>query len=286
MVHIHYQNGRWVPEQDLAVSAFDLSVLRGFGVFDYFRTYNRIPFRLADNIERFAQSAQTLNLEIPVDTEELEEIIEEGLERNPDGELGVRMILTGGVSKDTVTPGTPSLILMFLPAEDPPLRYFTEGVRLVTWAASRRLAETKSLDYMQAIIARQYAENSGAVEALYVDEPPIEPARLYECTTSNIFAIRDGQIVTPRHHILGGVTRKVVMELAEELGIPVVERDLFTDELHEFDEAFLTSSNKQVVPVVHIDEQTIGNGQPGPISQQLHEAFMTAAGKRPINQSS
>src|SRR3990167_9698048 len=116
MAFVHYKNGKWVDEKELTVSVFDLSVLRGYGIFDFFRTYNRNFLRLEDNIKRFFNSAKIIDLDVPVTKDHLRKIVMEGVKRNPDGDLGIRIMLTGGISKDLITPGKPTLMILFYPA--------------------------------------------------------------------------------------------------------------------------------------------------------------------------
>src|SRR3990167_5307211 len=132
MAYVHYKNGKWVSKAELVVPVFDLSVLRGYGVFDFFRTYNRKFFRLEANIKRFYNSAKIIDLEVPVSVSQLQKIIEEGVRRNPKGDLGIRLMLTGGVSKDFITPGKPSLIVLFYKAVDYPDKLFKKGIKLIT----------------------------------------------------------------------------------------------------------------------------------------------------------
>lgn len=273
MTNTHYYDGQWLPADKLTISVFDLSVLRGFGVFDFFRTYNRKPFRVEDNIARFRRSAEILELTVPLSDQELTDIVNEGIKRNPNGEIGIRLILTGGTSPDMITPGKPKLVALFTAAHDLPARYFKDGVKIITWPMPRVYAEAKSLNYLPAVKAKQHAARLDAIEALYTDSDGIKRARVYEATTSNFFAVIDGELHTTSEGILFGITRKVVLELADKAGIKVRQRELLVSEIPAFDEAFLTAANKQVLPVVTIDDHTIGSGQPGPVTRQLMAAF-------------
>lgn len=273
MPNIHYYNGKWVKDKDLTVSVFDLSVLRGFGVFDFFRTWNRKLLSLADNIARFYKSAKVLGLKVPISPSELEKVIHQGLKKNSVGDINVRLILTGGVSVDHITPGPPSLIILFSKSSLLPEHYYKKGVKVITQPTPRSFAEAKSLNYLAAVRAIQETRKVGGVEAIYVDPLTTRRRRLYEGTTSNFFAVTGNKLVTPNSDVLYGITRKIVIELAHELSISVVERDVFASEISKFSEAFLTASNKGVLPVVRIDKHVIGNGKPGPITARLEAAF-------------
>lgn len=266
----HYLNDRWVTTKNLKVSAFDLAVTRGFGAFDFLRTYNRQPFHLKDHLDRFFNSAKLLQLKIPKTKKELEKIILEGVKKNPGGELNIKMILTGGETEDGITPiGKHSLIIAFTPAVEYPREFYQKGVKVITTAGKRFLPEAKYLNYTQAVLAMEEAKKRKAEEALYVDGE----GRITEATRCNFFAVIKGKLVTPKKGILFGITRKVVLELAKKLKIPVVERELFVYEIKNFDEAFITASNKEVMPVVEIDGKKVGKGKVGPITKKLMEEF-------------
>src|SRR5664279_431200 len=190
----HYFNGQWVEESKLVIPVRDLSVARGYGAFGSFRTYRGVPFRLEANVKRLYNSAQILEITVPVSEPELLQIVHEGLERNSRGEYAIHMIVTGGVSEDFITPGKPSLIVGFYELQPPTAEQYAQGVKVLTKAYKRDNAAAKSLNYTAAVIARREASEQGAVEVLYVDG---ETGKLYECTTSNVFAVRDGAVITP-----------------------------------------------------------------------------------------
>jgi len=273
MKYLHYKNGQWVGEDKLNVSVYDLSVLRGFGIFDFMRTYNRKFFRIDDNIERFSRSASILGLKLPVSEKKLKTILAEGLKRNKNGDIGVRLVLTGGKSKDFITPGKPDFFVLFSKAIMLPDNCYEQGVSIVTEPSRRLFAQAKSLNYLAAVRAMARANQVGAIEALYIDPPSAKHRHIYECTTSNFFAVINGKIVTPEDDILHGITRKAVLEMAEDMKLPLELRPIELYEIAKFDEAFLTAANKGVVPIVKIDRKNIGNGAPGPITKKLVKGF-------------
>lgn len=266
---MHYLNGDWVEEKDLKISAFDLSVIRGFGVFDFLRTYNRKPFLLEPHIDRFFNSAKELGIVLPKSKEEIAAIVAEGIAKNSLSDFNIRMVATGGVGPDGVTPGTPSLIVMFTEAHDYPAHFYEKGVKVITYPHLRTFPTAKTLNYLAAIVALQMARNNDAIEAVYTDNA----LRILEGTTSNFFAVLNGRLVTPKNDILIGITRGVVLELAHELGVTVEEREISTSEIPTFQEAFITASNKEVMPVVMIDEVTIGDGVVGQITQSIRKRY-------------
>lgn len=267
----HYLDNRWVTTENLKISAFDLAVTRGFGVFDFLLTYNRQPFLLKDHLDRFFNSAKFLNLEIPKKRKEIEKIIFEGIKKNPGGELGIKIILTGGESKDGVTPnGKGSLIVSFTPAVEYPKKFYQRGVKVITVRGQRYLPQAKYLNYTLAVLAMREAKDKGAIEAVYVDKK----GRITEATRANFFAVVGKRLVTPKNGVLFGITRKVVLELASKLKISTVEKDIFISQIKDFDEAFITSSTKGIMPVVQIDDKKISNGKVGEVTKKLMRGFI------------
>lgn len=278
MASTHYLNGKWVADGELNISAFDLSVLRGFGAFDYLRTYNRKPFRINDHMKRFYNSSKQLQLPVPAEKDQLKEIICRGIAKNPGSEVGMRIILTGGISEDMITPGKPQLIILFIPIYEFPLELYTQGVKIITWPEPRSFAHVKSLNYQEAVKATRQAMKSGAIEALYIDRPTIKKPQLYEGTVSNFFGVINNKLVTPQDNILPGITRKVVLEIAQDLGIPTRVRPVFVSEIPKLSEAFFTISTKGVVPIVQIDKIRVSK-KPGEITQKVIDAFRSLTAK-------
>ncbi|MCB1108022.1 MAG: aminotransferase class IV family protein [Chlamydiia bacterium] len=247
MKTLTYLDGQFLS--DPKISALDLSVLRGFGVMDYLRTYGGKPFRLRRHLERFILSAHEIGLEVPKSIDEMEEIIDELISRGGFGETGVKVMLTGGVSDDQLMPGgKPTFFAVAYPFKPFPKGYFEEGISLITEIYQRPFPKAKSTHYLPAIIALKKGERVGAVDVLFCDEK----GWIRETGTANFFAVIGGKIVTPKEGVLEGITREVVMELIE-----VEEREIHRDEIPSFEGAFVTSSNKEVMPVISIDHHVI-----------------------------
>lgn len=185
MKNFHYLDGRWVDSKNLKISVFDLSVLRGFGVFDFLRTYNSRPFRLKEHIDRLFNSAKILGINIGKTKKEIEKLVLTGIKKNRKGELNIRIVVTGGVGPDSLTQGKPSIIIAFTPAIDYPAEYYQKGVKIVSFKTKRVLPAAKSLNYQMGILALQKSKKQKAVEAIYIDEK----GKIYEGTTSNFFAV-------------------------------------------------------------------------------------------------
>lgn len=269
-VDIFYVDGRFVDEDSASISVKDLIVLRGFGVFEFLVTYNKRPFRLEDHLERLEQSAGRIGLSLQHSKAEMCEIVSETVRRNPHhNESGIRIVCTGGVSSDGVSPeGKGSLVVMATPRPVPPLRWYTEGAAVITVDAARFMPQVKSTNYLSAVCAQQEAKRRGAIEAVYVDRHN----RILEGTTSNVFFCKGRTLVTPCHDILDGVTRKVVLELADGR-FHVELRDVDKGELPDFDEVFITSSSKEVVPVVKVDDLRVGMGRVGEVTREIMGLF-------------
>ncbi len=272
---LYYVNGRFTAAGNAAVDVGDLGLVRGYGVFDVLRTYNRAPFALRRHMERLERSAQQIDLSLPAPLDELERLVHECLARNADVEPGidvtVRIIVTGGNSVGFMLPeGNPSLMIIVAPVRSMPLHYYSEGASLITVDIPRFMPSVKSINYVSAILGQKQARQAGAVEALYCTRYGV----ISECTTSNFFVVRDGQLITPDQDVLAGITRNVAIELASDLG-DVILRPISRQELGEVDEAFITSTTKEIMPIVHVDDVRIGDGRPGPYTQRLAELFHT-----------
>ncbi len=272
---VFYVKGKYVPRSQAFMSVSDLGLLRGYGVFEYMRTYNREPFRLKDHLERMWNSARVIDLDLPWSMEELTEIIYGTLDRNPDGEQGIRIVVTGGESPDSYTlTEEPSLIVMVKPATVYPKEFFTEGVKVITFTAKRDTPEAKTLNYIDAVRALKRARPEGAVDAIYTSD-----GVLYECTVCSFFAVKDGGIITAGSQVLDGITRRTVLEVVEGR-IPVEYRFVKVSEIPSLDETFLTSSSHEVVPIVTIDQTKIGDGRPGPVTREIMGLFREYTGER------
>ena len=270
---ICYLNGEYKPLAEASLSVKDVGILRGYGVFDFLRTYHGKPFHLMDHIQRFFFSAQQIGMTLPLGSEEIAEIVVETLERNRAGEYAIRLLATGGGSDNNFMPaGESGLAIIVEPLAEPAEAPYQQGVKIITTDLKREFPTVKSTNYIGAIMAMRRATAEGAIEALYVDEA----GQLSECTRSNIFFVMGETIVTADTNLLEGITRKVLLKLLPERHRLEV-RPISLDEALDADEAFLTSSTKEVLPVVTIDTHTIGTGRPGPVTQACLQQFKAYA---------
>lgn len=280
---IYYVNGAFAPASEATVAAGDLGLVRGYGVFDVLRTYNRVPFALRQHLERLQRSAQQINLSLPASLDGLEEIVQATLARNaavqPESDVTIRLIVTGGASAGFMLPDGPSSLLILLaPVRGVPPQHYTDGAALITAQIPRFMPTVKSINYIGAILGQQRARAAGAVEALYCTGEGV----LSECTTSNFFVVQGGKLITPGEDVLAGITRNITLELAGDI-MDVELRPIHLAELRTVDEAFITSTTKEIMPVVRVDEIRIGEGRPGPYTQRLAALFRTFS-HQPSNQ--
>lgn len=270
MAHpIYYVNGNFVPADQATLPVNDLSIVRGYGVFDYTRSYHGKPFKLHEHILRLERSAKAIDLALPWSTAELAQIVQATFDRNGFPDAGIRIVVTGGLSDDFMTPHQqPSLLVMITPIKGSAALQQEQGVTVTTVVMERVLPTVKSINYLGAVMAVEAAKRQGAVEAIY----RTHDGRLTEGTRANLFALRGNQLITPQEEVLSGITRAVVMEIAED-DFEVVESDIFYADLPHYDELFITSSTKEILPVVQVDDQVIGDGKPGPKTGKLLDLF-------------
>ncbi len=267
---IYYVNGAFVEEDQAKISVNDLSVIRGFGVFDFLRTYNGVPFHLDDHLHRLERSARLIGLSLPHPLAKIREITLETLRRNSHTESNIRLVVTGGLSSDGITPGdSPQLLIMITPVKEMPPQWYSEGAKIITCHVERFMPGAKSINYIPAILCQREARQQQAIEAIYVDRN----GYMLEGTTSNVFAFIGDTLVTPPcNRVLPGITRQVVIRLAEK-EFTLVERDLHKDEVRLIDEAFLASTVREVAPITAIDSVKIGDGTPGLRSRKIMDLF-------------
>ncbi len=272
---VYYIDGEYLDAENARIAATDLAILRGYGVFDFLRTYSGKPFQLAAHLRRLQRSAALLALHCPWDLEELGEIVMETLKRNHYPEAGIRIVLTGGDSPNGFMPqGNSRLLVMVSPVHKLPGAYYQQGAELVTVERERYLPEAKTINYIPGITAQIEAQkrNPQAIEAIYLSAGMVS-----EGTRSNTFIFKDGRWITPADGLLLGITRAEVIKLigADQLEL----RDISLEEYYAADEIILTSSSKEVLPIVKVDDRRIADGLPGANSKKLMRQWreMTAA---------
>lgn len=259
-------NTQLFQEDEAKIHVSDLSIQRGFGIFDFLKTINGKPIFIQNHFDRFYNSAKELNLKVNYDRESLLKAVNELMEKNNMPNSGIKFILTGGFSADGYTIGEPNLVITQSPFKYEPSG-FDKGTTLITYNHQRQLAVVKTIDYLQAILLQPHIKQQGADDVLYHYNGAIR-----ECPRANFFMVKDKKIITAKTDILKGITRSKVLGM-EIAGYSIVEEDFMLNELSQADEAFITSSTKNVLPVLVIDGQKVGDGKPGKITHQLNELF-------------
>jgi branched-chain amino acid aminotransferase len=273
-----YLNGEFVPESEAKVSVFDHGLLYGDGVFEGIRAYNGRVFRLEDHIDRMYDSARTIDLTIPLTKEEFAEVICETLRKNNLKDAYIRPLVTRGVGDLGLDPNKCPVATVIVIATGWGAMYgdlYEKGLKAITCSIRRNPAEAlppnvKSLNYLNNIMAKIEANYKGGDEAIFFDTN----GYVAEGSGDNLYIVKNGRIITPPTlNNLRGITRMVLLELAEEMGIAVEERNLGYYDLYTADEFLVSGSAAEVAPVVLIDGRTVGTGKPGPVFKQLAEAF-------------
>lgn len=258
-------NNQILPVSEAALQLNDLGLFRGYSIFDYFRTLKGEPFLMKPYLQRFSRSAEHLHLSVPLKEEELEAVISELISLNGLPESGVRLLLSGGYSENVFTPGSPNLVIRIENSVLPDSNVYTRGVKLISTEYLRDLPTVKTTNYLNAIRLWPEVEAAGAIELLYHWE-----GNWLECSRSNFFLVVDGVLLTPPATVvLPGITRGKVLALAKDAGIPVEEQILPVNILPQAAEAFITGTTKKIMPVVKVDGQQIGQGEPGPLTKKL-----------------
>jgi branched-chain amino acid aminotransferase len=274
-----YLDGKFVDEADAKVSVFDHGLLYGDGVFEGIRVYNGRIFRLDEHLKRLFDSAKAIMLTIPMTTEDLAEACCEACRKNKISDGYIRLVVTRGVGNLGLNPFTCKKPTVFIIADKIalyPAEVYEKGIDLITASTQRNHPNAvnpaiKSLNYLNNILARIEAVKAGTVEALMLNGE----GEVAECTGDNIFALRGGVLQTPPPSAgaLLGITRAVVIELADKLNVKVTEPNLTRYELMTAEECFLTGSAAEIVPVVALDGRAIGAGKPGPVTLKLMAEF-------------
>ena len=265
----YYLNGKFVEKNQARIKVNDLGLLRGYGVFDYLRTYNCRPFYLEDHLQRFFRSAAGLNLKVPVSQKKLRQIIFQLLAKNKSlKEMNFRIVLTGGETEDAKTSKKPTFFIMVGRPHFYPPKVYNQGVKILSLNYGREWPEIKTTNYLLAVSHWPEVLKKKASEIIYVNQ-----GKVLEAATSNFFTVKNKIILTPQSGILGGVTRKIIIQLARQNKIPLREKNLSWKEILRADECFLTATDKEVLPVVQIDHHQIGSGQPGPVTKKLISLF-------------
>jgi D-alanine transaminase/branched-chain amino acid aminotransferase len=261
-------NDALVQSANANIHISDLGLLRGYGIFDFFRLQGHSPLFLDDHLDRFFRSAERLRLKSPLGRTLLRDRILEMLGQNNIPDSGVRLVLTGGSSPDGYSIGEPTLFAINEPIKPLPASHFEDGIKVITCQYLRDIPEVKTINYLMGIYKMPEIRAAGALDVLFHWEDKIS-----ELTRSNFFIVNHaGTIVTPDTGILMGITRKKVLALAAD-HFSIETRPIYLDEVLAAKEAFITGTTKKVMPVVQVNDHIIADGIPGATTRNLQELF-------------
>ncbi len=274
-----YINGKLYSKEDAKISVYDHGLLYGDGVFEGIRSYGGKVFRLEAHLDRLWNSAKAILLDIPLSKEAMAQAIKDTLAVNNIKDGYIRVVVTRGVGSLGLDPdrcSEPQVIIITDYISLYPNELYEQGLEIVTVSTLRNHPAAlnpriKSLNYLNNILAKIEGAQAGCIEALMLNCR----GEVAECTGDNIFIVRKGRLLTPPNEacILEGITREVVIDLARQAGIEVLEVTLTKHDVYIADECFLTGTAAEVVPVVMVDSRPIGSGAPGPVTCDLMARF-------------
>lgn len=283
-------DGKYYPKEEARVSVYDHGLLYGDGIFEGIRAYNGRVFRLEEHLERLYMSARSILIDIPMSIDDMREAVLETLRRNELKDAYIRLVVTRGAGDLGLDPRKcpkPAIIIIADTIKLYPKETYETGLKLIIASTRKNSPDAlspriKSLNYLNNILGKIEAINAGAAEAVMLDRH----GYLTECTSENIFLIKDDKLFTPTAvvGILEGITRSVVMELGQKLGYQVQMAFLTVHDLYVCDECFVTGTGAEILPVVEVGGRRVGSGEVGPATKRLLNAFreVTATEGTPI----
>jgi branched-subunit amino acid aminotransferase/4-amino-4-deoxychorismate lyase len=259
-----YFNGDLVSYQNLHLHVSDLQIQRGYGIFDFFRSRNGNILWLDDYTDRIFNSLRLSDIELDMDSSEFKSIIYDLQEKNHLDNGAFKVLVTGGYSDslDAVS-GPPNLMVLNMPWQAPPADSMKKGVNLIRERYVRSSPEVKTLYYFNTLSLRKKLAAFRAIDVMFYTD------LISEASRANLFFVKGSTIYTPAMHILKGITRKQVLSMLSEINLADIE----ADKLYDFDEVFLTSTSRDITPVVSIEGQKIGAGRPGTVTREVQAAF-------------
>ena len=272
-------DGKLVDEDEAKISVFDHGLLYGDGIFEGIRIYNGRVFRLEEHVHRLFDSAKAILLKMPWTAEEICKHTCETVAANGLTDGYIRLVVTRGAGELGLNPflcPKPSMFIIASNITLYPKEHYENGLAIITCATRRPapaalMPQVKSLNYLNNIMAKVEAIQGGALEAVMLNEQ----GYVAECTGDNLFLFKNGELHTPliSDGALDGITRAVILEIADKLGITVKERSLTRYDIFIADECFLTGTAAEVIPVVSLDQRVIGEGNPGELTKKFLKEF-------------
>jgi branched-chain amino acid aminotransferase len=273
-----FLNDNLIEVGEARVSVTDSGLLYGAGLFETMRSRNGVVFRLEDHLDRLSSSARALSISYPYEKTYIREAIDRLLQANELAEARLRLTLTNGPLAQPEEQRKPTLLITATAFRPYPPEYYGTGVLVLLCPFRQNATDPtsghKTTSYYPRLLALNLAHQKRAAEALWFTTDN----RLAEGCVSNIFLVKNSILYTPplETPVLPGIARKTVRPLAQQQSLDVVEKDLFIADVLEADEIFLTNVIMEVLPVVGVEQHTVGNGKVGPITGKLREGFLQA----------
>lgn len=275
-----YIDGKFYQKSEAKVSVYDHGLLYGDGVFEGIRAYDGVVFKLNEHIERLYKSAHTIMLQIPVTQKEMIKAVLDTLKKNRLKDSYIRLVVTRGVGDLGLDPRKCVKATIIIITERMIALHSKEkkekGITaMIAWVkrdpVDATSHEVKSLNYLNSVLAKIESNSAGVDEAICLDKTGF----VCEGVAENIFIVRDRMVITPptATGALRGITRNVVMQLAEQLGFATIEKNITPNELFTADEVFLTGTAAEITPVREVNKRVIGDGKPGPVTKKLMQEF-------------
>lgn len=269
-----YLNGKIMPESEAKVGIMDIGLLRGYGIYEAMTAVGDKVFMIDDHLARFRDSARFLGIDVAESDDEIKKIISGLIDKNGYAKgkkrSNIKFIMTGGKAVGGIDfePGHPTFYIFLEEWKALPPEHYTNGATVLVSEYLRHNPTHKTTDYIHAVSLQKLMRASGALEALYLWQ-----GKVLECSTSNVFIVTSGVVMTPNDNVLHGITRNAVIDLIRKNNIPFEECDISESQLYGAQECFITSSFKDVVPVVKVGDRTIGVGEVGQVTKKLMKLF-------------
>ncbi len=269
-----FLNGRTVSLKNAKIPIDDIGVLRAYGVFDFLRTYHGRLFLFREHWQRFCRSAKTLGVKIPTSEAQTKKIVYDLMKKNELSDATARLVLTGGSSRDGMHFGDSQPNFFILLGKIPPRKEkdYINGVELLPVEHQREFPIAKSNSYLTSIKFKNFPHSDKILDLLYCDD-----GKILEGSTCNFFLIKGNNLITAKDGILSGVTRNFVIKLAKKK-MKVKEREVLFEELKQADETFITTTTKEILPVVKVGKVKVGSGKVGEKTKMLMGLFREAVG--------